>query len=159
MKNSPYNGDHNMHLLGLLILMLCLGPSMLLAEESNPEKVTTPIEIAADQVVTDSTAHTAEFSGNVTATQGQTKITADRLILYYGSPKKGLKNESMNDINKIEAIGQVRILLDNRVAVSDQAIYTTFDRQLILRGRRPKSLKARMKFQEGKSSLTGTVKR
>jgi lipopolysaccharide export system protein LptA len=108
-----------------------------------------PIEITADQLVTDSNSHTAQFSGNVTAIQGDTKVTADRLVLHYGSATPGNEEPEQTNIEKFEAFGNVRIEFDNRLAVSDQAVYTTSDRRLILTG--PQS-----KVSSGRDEISGS---
>ena len=93
-----------------------------------------PIRITADKLVTDDKAHSAEFSGNVTAIQGEVKVTAQRLILFYGSQSKKQAGMDMNSIERMVASGRVRINFDNRLAVSEQAVYTTNDRKLVLTG-------------------------
>lgn len=108
-----------------------------------------PIEITADQLVTDSNSHTAEFSGNVTAIQGDTKVTANRLVLHYGSANTDTEEQGRTNIEKFEAFGNVRIDFDNRLAVSDQAVYTTYDRRLILTG--PQS-----KVSSGRDEISGS---
>ena len=108
-----------------------------------------PIEITADQLVTDSNSHTAEFSGKVTAIQGDTKVTADRLVLHYGATTPGNEEQGQTTIEKLEAFGNVRIEFDNRLAVSDQAVYTTSDRRLILTG--PQS-----KVSSGRDEISGS---
>jgi lipopolysaccharide export system protein LptA len=96
----------------------------------------TPIEISADRLVADNAARSADFRGNVTAVQGETEITADRLVLFFS--ESGNTGESPNMVNgaieRMEAYGQVRIVFDNKVAVSDQAVYIVNERKLVLEG-------------------------
>lgn len=149
MKNCPFNGNrHTGWSIGIVLWLLLICPPWLGADEPVTENDTQPIEITADQLITDNNAQTAEFSGNVTAIQGGTKITADRLILHYGSNNNTPKSQAANNIEKIEAMGRVRMMFDNRVAVSEQAVYTTKDRKLIFRG--PSS-----KISEGQDEITG----
>ncbi len=98
--------------------------------------ISTPIQITADRLVADTQSDTAQFSGNVTAVQGETEIKADQLTVYYQSknqsetpPEKGT-----TEIQRITARGHVRITFDNRLAVSEQAVYITSERKLILEG-------------------------
>lgn len=94
------------------------------------------IYITADRLISDNKAGHAEFIGNVKATQEETVITADRLKIFY---KKNLDNKgplSVNEeaIHKIVAKGNVKIKFDNRVAVTQQAVYNTDTMELILTG-------------------------
>lgn len=106
-----------------------------LAEEAKTSVAQEPIRITADKLVTDSGSQTAEFSGNVKAVQGATEVNAQKLIVHYSGANLQNETEQAENISKIEAVGNVRIVFDNRVAVSDQAVYTTSDRRLILTGK------------------------
>ena len=123
------------------------GPS---TQASPPDKKAEalPIRITADKLVTDNSVRTAEFSGNVKAVQGDTEVLAQRLKLFYGDSAGGASAAS-GDIERIEAYGEVKITFDNKVAVSDQAIYITDTRKLILQG--PGS-----KVTSGKDEIVGS---
>lgn len=148
MKNSPCSTSVGLVWRVCMVLALLVGSHGLAVAEPEVEDNTQPIEITSDRLVSDNSTHTAEFSGNVTAIQGGTKITADRLILYYGGRNRETQTQTMNNIEKIEALGHVRMLFDNRVAVSEQAVYTTKDRKLIFTG--PSS-----KIIDGQDEVTG----
>lgn len=127
------------HAATIVIMALIMFGTVRAGEPTGPDKTASaqhkePIRITADKLVTDDKAHSAEFSGNVTAIQGDTRVTAQRLILYYGSGNQGQAGMSMNSIERMEASGQVHIRFDNRLAVSEQAVYTTSDRKLVLTG-------------------------
>lgn len=117
---------------GMLGIVAAGGPTA--ADKATATQDKEPIRITADKLVTDDKAHSAEFSGNVTAIQGDTTVTAQRLILYYGSPAPGQAEAGLNSIERMEASGHVHIRFDNRLAVSEQAVYTTSDRKLVLTG-------------------------
>ena len=131
---------------GLFFEVLCAIP----AAAAEPEQQTpkSPIEITADMMVTDSQAHAAVFSGNVTATQGKTRLTADKLTIFYKAGS-GAGAVAANDIDRLEAGGHVRISFDNKLAVSNQAVYIIKERKLILEG--PES-----KVVSGKDEITGS---
>jgi lipopolysaccharide export system protein LptA len=118
------------------------------AAEPQQQASPTPIEITADTMVTNSQAHSAVFSGNVTATQGESRLTADQLTIIY---KSGSNAESAgtNDIERLEAHGHVRIMFDNKLAVSNQAVYIMKERKLVLEG--PDS-----KVISGKDEIAGS---
>jgi lipopolysaccharide export system protein LptA len=93
-----------------------------------------PIRITADRLVTDNAKRSAQFSGNVKAVQGDTVITADRLTIFYNSGGGSSSTTSVQNIERLKAEGQVRIEFDNKVAVSNQAVYIIAERKLILSG-------------------------
>lgn len=126
--------------------LFCGGPVW--AAETERQRPPSPIEITADAMVTDSKSHAAIFSGNVTATQGETRLTADKLTIFYKS-NGGAGSTAANDIERLEALGHVRILFDNKLAVSNQAVYIIEERKLVLEG--PGS-----KVVSGQDEITGS---
>jgi lipopolysaccharide export system protein LptA len=104
------------------------------AADTQPTASSTPIQIVADRLITDNDARSAEFIGHVKVDQGGTTIKADRLKLTYkneGAAGSGMNAES---IDHIEAVGNVRIEMDDQVAESQRAVYTTAERKLVLFG-------------------------
>ena len=103
---------------------------------SGADKETEKIHITSDSLVTDNNASYAEFIGHVNAAQGTTLITSDRLRIYYSSSgsEKEKKITSQDSVKKILAIGNVTIRFDNKVAVTEQAEYTTDTGIIILTG-------------------------
>ena len=94
------------------------------------------VHITSDKLISYNKGGYAEFIGNVTATQKETIITADRIKVIF---KKDLANAgslSVNEesISKIIANGNVKIKFDNRVAVTQQAVYNTKTKVLVLTG-------------------------
>ncbi len=121
----------------VVMLALCellAGEPAAMAADPSSAPPAEPIDITADKLVAENSAHTAEFSGNVRAVQGATELLADRLKLFYGEGQGTDTAAATRNIDKIEAYGQVRITFDNKVAVGDQAIYITEERKLILLG-------------------------
>jgi len=131
---SPY-GTLFIVLLALAASLLC-GPGRTIsvwAAETDDKVPADPIEITSDKLVTDNQNRSALFSGNVTAVQGGTKLTADELTIVYKSKSSG-ESTATNDIERLEAKGHVRIEFDNKLAVSNQAVYTIEERKLVLEG-------------------------
>ncbi|MEJ2039498.1 MAG: LptA/OstA family protein [Desulfosarcinaceae bacterium] len=104
------------------------------AAESDGGAKAEPIRITSDKLVIDNQGSNAEFIGHVKAVQGATEVTADRLTLYYRGAKQPGAESDAGSIEKIHVQGHVRIVFDNRVAVSEQAVYTTSTRTLVLTG-------------------------
>ncbi len=94
------------------------------------------IHIIADKLVSDSETNSFEFIGNVKATQGDSVVTGDRLKVFYkkDADTKGSPLSSEQSIHKIIVKGHVVIKFDNRIAMAEQAIYTTETKILVLTG-------------------------
>ena len=92
------------------------------------------VYITSDKLIADSKAKWAEFIGNVRAVQEDTVIIADRLKIFY---KKIENDSSISDeesIEKIVSSGNVKIKFDDKVAVSEHAVYTSETGILVLTG-------------------------
>lgn len=74
-----------------------------------------PINIKADQLQADNKGKLAVFTGRVVARQDDVTIYSDRLEIYYG--------EGKDEVDKIIAIGNVRILQTNRIGTGGHAVY------------------------------------
>jgi lipopolysaccharide export system protein LptA len=95
------------------------------------------IQIKADSLVAYNEASYAEFSGNVSAVQGTTLITSDKLRIYYSkvsSDKKGQKDSGEESVKKVVATGKVVIQSENRTAYTSMAEYTPASKVIILSG-------------------------
>lgn len=132
----------------LMGFLSCMSqPAM--ADETADKPNRDPIRITADKLVTDNQKRSAQFSGDVKAVQGETVMTTDRLTIFYGSQKDSSATESTTKIERMEADGNVRIEFDNKVAVSNQAVYIVAERKLVLSG--PGS-----KVISGKDEISGS---
>lgn len=107
------------------------------------------IQITSNQLIADSNENSAEFSGDVKAIQEDTVITSDRLKLYFKkeSNENG-ENPDADSLLKILVTGNVEIKFDNRVAVTQEAVYITDEKRLILTG-------PNTKISSGKDTITG----
>jgi lipopolysaccharide export system protein LptA len=107
-----------------------------------------PIHIKADKLITDTQKNTAEFSGNVQATQGDAVITADLLTVHYRSGAQTDTTSGMDAIVRIVAEGNVQIEFDQQTAYTQHADYIAEKRLMVLTG--PGS-----KIVSGKNAITG----
>ena len=130
-----------LRLYGLIILLVLLGfmteAGIAADKSSDPDgdKAANRIHIISDKLITDTKAKTAEFIGNVRATQGDTVIIADRLKIYYQkAPREKGGGAGEESIKKIIASGNVTIQMDDKVAVTEQAVYITKTEVLVLTG-------------------------
>lgn len=85
-----------------------------------------PITIKSNELSADNVGKMAVFSGKVMAKQGDITIYSDKLIVRYGDSNK--------DVEKIEAIGNVRIVQANRTGVAQSAIYDSKAGKIVLSG-------------------------
>lgn len=110
-----------------------------------------PIEITADRLVSHGDQNYAEFIGNVEAAQGNFSIRSDTLkITYQRSAEADTKGISdAESIEKIEAIGGVKIKSDNRRAETDRAEYRIQEDVIELIGENSF-------LTDGKNTLTGS---
>jgi lipopolysaccharide export system protein LptA len=107
------------------------------------------IHISAKNLMVDGEGKYGEFIGNVRVTQGSTLITSDRLRIFYNTDKKKKTASGEDAIEKIIAEGRVKITFDDKVAETDQAVYTTADQMLVLSG-------ANSRVSTGNNSISGT---
>lgn len=150
MKNSTYNSAGCRALLALaaaVALTLCAAAFSPAADEALqgptrgvPETSDEMLTVTSDRLVSDSASKYAEFIGNVKVTQGATVIRAERIKIYFEKQpgKQGDPAASRESIEKIIANGSVIINFDNKVAVSEQAVYTTGTQILVLTGENSK---------------------
>jgi lipopolysaccharide export system protein LptA len=120
------------------------------ADENPAETEKDKIHITANTLISETESTYAEFRGNVKAVQGETVISADSLKIFYRQGQKNKKNPTATEaaIEKIVASGNVKITFDDKVAVTQQAVYLTGTRVLMLTG--PNS-----KVTSGKDSVSG----
>jgi len=135
-------------------ILLGFDGSVAPADKTGPPEndlASQPIEITADRLVSRGDQNYAEFIGNVEAAQGNFSIRSDTLkITYQRSTDAGTKGVSDADsIEKIEAIGRVKIKSDNRRAETDRAEYRLQDDVVELIGENSF-------VTDGKNTLTGS---
>lgn len=116
MRNIEYS------LLVLLLgCLLAVGQPVLAVPQpaggttARSDRSSKPISIKADALTADNKGKTAVFTGKVVARQDDVTIYADKLIVYYG--------EQQDQVDKVEAIGSVRILQTNRIGTGGHALY------------------------------------
>ena len=86
-----------------------------------------PIEIEADALEVEDARHSATFTGNVLVTQGEVRMRADRLVVFYASSRAG----GGSGIERIRATGKVHMTApDDQSASGDWADYKVESRQI-----------------------------
>lgn len=134
-------------LLALSLLLLCSLPAGAVsqpataAQTARKDRSAKPINIKSDELKADNKGKTATFIGRVVARQDDVTIYADKLIIYYG--------EQEDEVDKIEAIGSVRILQTNRIGTGGHALYENKIGKI--------TLTINPKVTQDKDSVTGKV--
>jgi len=147
------SSENRLYVLIVVVFLLVLTSGPGIAKEKPPvpegDKAVERIHITSDRLVSEAKSNTAEFIGNVRATQGNTVITADRLKIYLNrDPGKKERGMGKDSIKKIVADGNVTIKMDDIVAVTDRAVYIAKTDVLILTG-------TSSKITSEKNSITG----
>lgn len=107
-------------LLAAQICLLLIG-STCFAEEP-------PIQIEADKMTSLEKTRTVVFSGNVDAKQGEVRIRADEMTVYYsetkaGTSKKSKKSKNAQQVEKIICKGKVEVTSEEWLGTSDTMHY------------------------------------
>jgi lipopolysaccharide export system protein LptA len=98
-----------------------------------------PVIITSRTLTADNKNHTAVFEGSVKAVSGDIEMYSDRMTVYY--------NESKKKINRIHAVGNVKVHRKNRALFADEAVYLEDERKIIFTGN--------PKVVEGENVITG----
>ena len=114
-------------LLTILLTIFCWCVPGAFAAEVEPElDRNQPIEITAQQLEILQQQRQSIFSGDVVAKQGEMTLYADKLIVVF-QPKQ-------DQVERLEAIGGVRVLQLDRVATAEKAVFFQLEEKLVLNG-------------------------
>ena len=89
-----------------------------------------PIEITSEQLDVDQTKGTALFTGDVLAIQGDLRMSAARVLVYYVEA-----DSHSGRIEKIVADGNVVLVLNDQAAEGEHGVYTMADGVVVLTGK------------------------
>jgi len=96
------------------------------AEQQHTQTSELPIEITAQQLEALQEKGQAIFTGNVVATQGDITLHCDRMVVF--------SQDGQQQVERLEAYGNVRVVQLDRTATADQAIYRQRQGTLVLLG-------------------------
>lgn len=102
-----------------------------------------PIIIKSNELTADNKGKTAIFSGKVVAKQGEVTIFSDKLIVNYA--------EKNGDVDRVEAIGNVRIIQLDRTGIASHAVYESRVGRVTLSG------SPNPKVMRGTDSVSGKI--
>ena len=85
-----------------------------------------PIEITADSNQMDRNANVMTFIDNVVVKRGQVTLTTDRLVVHF--------QQDVNDIQRIEAFGNVVVVSEDQTATSETADFNVISEVIVMQG-------------------------
>jgi lipopolysaccharide export system protein LptA len=115
--------------LSLCLLLLALVPAAMAAPAA-PAASQEPLKIKSDTLHADNEKKTATFEGKVVARQGDLTLYADRLVITSASASAAAGQE----VSRVEAFGNVRILQGTQQASGAHAVYEPKDARILLDG-------------------------
>ncbi|GLQ04992.1 lipopolysaccharide transport periplasmic protein LptA [Sneathiella chinensis] len=126
-----------------------------------------PIEILADVLEVQQTDQSATFAGNVQVLQGDIRLKADRLTVFYmnkSDSKQAAGNDGPANIRSIEAEGNVFMSSPRETAEGERGIYDVINKRIDLLGNVVltqgqnvlKGQKVSLDLVSGKSRIEGT---
>lgn len=97
----------------------------------------TPIEVTADALEVLQEDNKAIFSGHVVAVQGDLRLTADNMTVYYNpnANKESGKAKENNAIRKIDALGAVFLATPEETASGTHGVYDVESQEIRLTGK------------------------
>jgi lipopolysaccharide export system protein LptA len=122
----------------LLLFFLCSSVIVYAAPAIPTIDTNLPVEIESQQLEIMQQENKSIFSGNVVATQGDMTLSADELSVFFIEE---------NQIDRLEAVGNVRFSQLDKIATSDKAVYHQLNGVLLLIGD--------AKVQQGKNLVSG----
>jgi len=95
-----------------------------------------PIQIDADNLEVEQNRQLATFRGNVDAKQGDIRLRAQQLKVWYrsGETPKGAAADVGGSIVRIDALGQVLVSSPQETARGDVGVYDVASREITLTG-------------------------
>ncbi len=139
-KINPMN---SLNAISSAVVVWCLATTPALAASAgnaaHKDRSSLPITIKSNQLSADNKGKTAIFTGKVMARQDDITIYCDKMTINYGDTKE--------DVEKIEAEGNVRIVQENRIGFASHAVYDSKQGQITLTGN--------PKVMQGADSISG----
>jgi lipopolysaccharide export system protein LptA len=128
--------------LGLLLAFVLLAGSAVAQQEAQPQRKAAqeedPVEIVSDSLVVEQEKQLATFTGNVDAVQGEMRLRADKLLVYYqeDNEQAGADQPAGGDqaIQRIEAMGNVFVTRPGETAKGDNGTYQPATGEVTLEG-------------------------
>ncbi len=122
----------------LLALALLAAPAAAQNRPALQHNADLPIEINADNLEVQQDKQLAVFRGNVDAKQGDVRLRAQELKVWYRSGGEAQKGKTAADVGgaivRIDAVGQVLVSSSQETARGDLGVYDVASREITLTG-------------------------
>ena len=122
---------HKNGLLQVVFLLLALLPAA--SSMAAAGKGSAPINIEADQMISQENTNSVVFKGNVDARQGDLLIRTDTMTVYYSDKEAGT-GPGGGDVEKLICTGKVRISQGDWLGTGERMVYHAGERKVILSG-------------------------
>lgn len=112
------------------------GGTVVLAQSAKPGgsgfayDASQPLNVSADSLRLDQDAGTAIFEGSVQADQGDFRLQADRIEVFYGK----LENSEANEITRLIATGNVKLASGTEMAEARSADFEVAEGKIRMQG-------------------------
>ena len=122
-----------MNVPAILIVLLLAAPAPALAQQAAidfgglAQDTSLPVEVAADNLEVNQADGTAVFTGNVLVTQGEMKLSADRIQVVYATEGEGR-------IQTLNANGGVTLVNGAEAAEAAEAVYDIDSGNVVMTG-------------------------
>lgn len=110
----------------LLFVLLAAAVVSMAADPPLGNRNGQPIDITSDRLEADDAARKVRFLGQVVARQGDVTLYAREMLV--------ILQEKAQEIDRIEAYGDVRIVQGERVATAQKGVYLNREGQIVLSG-------------------------
>ncbi len=108
------------------MVSLLLAAAMPAARAKQLKGKREPIVITASRMEADKLGDKVTFKGDVTLKKEGMTLSSDSMVVFYDAPSKG--------IHQIDALGNVVVRKEGRVALSNKASYYSRDEKIVLTG-------------------------
>jgi lipopolysaccharide export system protein LptA len=125
-----------LRLSGLLVVFFLLIPVCAFSKEDVKKD---PIVVTSKMLTIDNENNTAVFEHSVVAEAPEMTLYADKMFIFY--------NQDTRTITRINALGRVKVVEQDRVITADEATYYAHDERVIFKGD--------LKVVEGKRFISG----
>ncbi len=109
---------------GALFIVFLLSANVFSAEDTR--KIKGPIVITADMLTANNKERTALFEKSVVARSKDMTIYADKMLVLY--------DKDTGNVTRINAEGRVRVIRENRVITSQEAVYFADEEKVVFTG-------------------------
>jgi len=116
----------------MLAIMSAITPTGVFAQSANVNfgtfkaDPTLPVEVTSDSLDINQASGSAEFLGNVLISQGEMRLSAQKVLVVY--------NQEAGGIDRLEAVGDVVLVNGPDAAEADRAEYTIDDGTIVMTG-------------------------